>query len=82
MLLKQTHSLDDHTPDLITLALIKAQHLFQLELAHYVFPPSVPSVSTLISWARKEEEGSYLSNSAIMCAVVQRFYCILTRSSF
>lgn len=46
------------------------------------FPPSVPVVSALISQARKEEAGSYLSNSANMCAIFQLCYCILMRDSF
>lgn len=82
MLLKQTCSSDDHTPDLITFVLIKAQHLFQLRLAHRVFsPPSVPPVSALISWARRKRSVTRptLQTFVLFCSSV---IIILTRGSF
>lgn len=81
MLLKQTCSPDDDTPVLITLVLIKVQHLFLPEPARRVFSP-VCSIGVGFNQRSQEDEGSYLSHSANTCAILQLCYCILKHGSF
>lgn len=77
-LLKQPCSPDDHTPDLITFVLIKAQHLFQLWLARHVFFPllSVPPMSALISRASRKRSVTCptLQTFALFCSSVIIFW--------